>query len=340
MSESTTFPQAAQPSYVPVEPGDAPKFIRWCYRLFLDREPENDDVIRQALPYVNDPAALRRRFLSSDEFLQKGEIQAGPTLKGDEPPMSVDVDASDSDMRLLFDRVQKAWEELGETEPHWSVLSLERFMAERMGQPEFVEEFDASGKHDTDLLFAALRRNGVQTEALRVCLEYGCGLGRVTRWLAERFEHVHAVDISRSHLLVAQAHLERQGIHNVTLNRIDRVDDVERLPKVDFVFSVIVLQHNPPPVIAYTLERLIGALNPGGVALLQIPSYRLGYTFSLEQYLAGALEPGGMEMHFLPQHRIFSIVRAAGAQVLEVLEDGRIGTGRKDVSNTFLLRRD
>jgi hypothetical protein len=43
------------------------------------------------------------------------------------------------------------------------------------------------------------------------------------------------------------------------------------------VFSVITLQHNPPPIMAWLLSQLLGCLNPGGVAYLQIPSYRSGY---------------------------------------------------------------
>jgi FkbM family methyltransferase len=42
--------------------------IRWAYRLFLDREPENERVLEQPFPGTE---MLRRAFLSSEEFREK-----------------------------------------------------------------------------------------------------------------------------------------------------------------------------------------------------------------------------------------------------------------------------
>ncbi len=322
------------------DPGDARAMIRWCYRLFLDREPESDAAVDQLLALAGDPRALRNVLFSSEEFRENNQVRFGPTLNGDEPPLAVDAEASETDLGALFERVQQSWQKLGETEPYWSVVTQNQYAADNIGQAGARDALHATGRDDRDRVIATLARNGIQLESLRTCLEYGCGLGRVTRWLAERFERVEGFDISRAHLDVAEAYLQSENVQNVTLHHVTRVTDVARLPSSDFIFTSIVLQHNPPPVIAYTLDKLMRALNPGGVALFQIPTYRMGYIFSLGEYLSNALEPGGMEMHFLPQRHIFSIVRAAGAQVLEVLEDDRIGMGHRDVSNTFLVRRD
>jgi FkbM family methyltransferase len=45
-----------------------PQHVQWAYRLFLDREPENEQVLKRT---ANDTAALRREFLSSSEFQMK-----------------------------------------------------------------------------------------------------------------------------------------------------------------------------------------------------------------------------------------------------------------------------
>ena len=45
-----------------------PEHVRWAYRLFLDREPENDAVL---VPSAADTIELRRGFLYSAEFQQK-----------------------------------------------------------------------------------------------------------------------------------------------------------------------------------------------------------------------------------------------------------------------------
>jgi hypothetical protein len=103
---------------------------------------------------------------------------------------------------------------------------------------------------------------------------------------------------------------------------------------------MIVLQHNPPPVIAFIIEALIRALNPGGVAFFQVPTYRRGYTFSLTDYLSEDASKGGMEMHVLPQSKVFEIAQRAGGRVLEVIDDTWTGLRVKEVSNTFVIQKD
>jgi SAM-dependent methyltransferase len=115
--------------------------------------------------------------------------------------------------------------------------------------------------------------------------------------------------------------------------------DVERLPNVDFIYSVIVLQHNPPPIIAYVIRQFLRALNAGGVALFQVPTYRLGYEFVLNKYLSNEAKKSEMEMHVLTQDRIFEIIRQEGGKIIEVLEDGWTGLGYKELSNTFLVQK-
>ena len=103
---------------------------------------------------------------------------------------------------------------------------------------------------------------------------------------------------------------------------------------------MIVLQHNPPPIIRLIVGEFLRALKPGGVAFFQVPTYRAGYRFSLEAYLRNeAARHEMMEMHVLPQRVIFDVARQEGGQVLEVIEDGMTGMRSKEVSNTFLIRK-
>ena len=164
------------------------------------------------------------------------------------------------------------------------------------------------------------RRNGLAPAAFRTCLEYGCGLGRITRWLSDLFEHVYGYDISASLLAGAEEHLARQDVRNVSLRRISRMEDIDNLDRVDLVYSIIVLQHNPPPIIRLIVRAPCCALNPGGVAYFQVPTYRQGYVFSPARYLANeSTRHDMMEMHVLPQSDIFEITAEEGCRVLEVL---------------------
>jgi SAM-dependent methyltransferase len=309
--------------------------ITWGYRLFLDREPENPLVIMDKLRRLRNIQDLRQDFLNSAEFRERNASGPVLALSGNEPPMLIETV---SDLQPLFLHIQKVWESLGETEPHWSVLSADQFRSSRIEATR--SEFYNSGSGNVETLFRTLLRNGIDTSSLRTCLEYGCGLGRITYWLAQRFDKVIGYDISRTHLQLAQKYLSEQGILNVSLHPVNSPQDIENFPRVDVAYSVIVLQHNPPPIIHRTIQALIKALNPGGVAFFQVPTYRLGYRFSLQEYLAGEATRAEIEMHVLPQREIFEIVRTEHARVIDVFEDRWTGLRHGERSNTFLIQKD
>jgi len=78
------------------------------------------------------------------------------------------------------------------------------------------------------------------------------------------------------------------------------------------------------------------ALNPGGIAFFQLPTYKEGYSFLLKEYLGNDSSQEEMEMHALPQNAVFEIVREENAKILEVVEDFSTSWG---LSNTFLVQK-
>jgi SAM-dependent methyltransferase len=310
---------------------------RWAYRLFLGREAESEHVIRDKVDRLADLNALRQEFLLAPEFRQNNATVGLPVLSGSEPAMPIDDELSQADLDRLFEHVQNTWQYLGETEPYYSVLTADRFERSRIDAS--IGEFHESGRRNVEMFQATLTRNGVDLGGFRSCLEFGCGVGRVTRWLADHFERVLAYDISRAHLELAESYLAGEGLSHVDLRHVSRVDQLERLPPVDLIYSVIVLQHNPPPIIAVMIGAFVDALQPGGVAYFQVPTYRRGYGFSLRQYLRQRSGIPSMEMHVIPQHRVFEIIDEHGGRVLEVLEDNWTGARHIEVSNTFVVRK-
>lgn len=255
----------------------------------------------------------------------------------DTPPILIETEVDAAGMSSLLAHTERVWTQLGDSEPHWSVISAERFRQNELDAHR--NEFYDSGKGDVHTFNAFLARNGVDATRLHKVLEYGCGLGRVTRFLAEQFAAVEAFDISPSHLRRAEEHLTRSGLNNVALKRVRALDDIGNAVDLDAVFCVIVLQHNPPPVIVAVLQRLLARLQPGGIAYFQVPTHAVGYRFQVDDYLAHGLGANHVEMHYVPQRRIFEIARQAGCEVLEVREDDWVGRREVELSNTFLLRK-
>src|SRR6266511_3818509 len=247
--------------------------VVWAYRLFLDREPENREVVYDKVRRLTNSHELRQEIMHSDEFKRKNQAFHAPALSGDEPRMLIEDLHSESDLQALFKHIQETWQYLGETEPYWSVATLERFKQSNIHHTK--EIFYNSGKQDVIRFFRTLDRNGIDYTSFKSCLEYGCGLGRVSRWLSEQFEKGFGCDISRLHLQIAENYLAQVGIHNVMLYNIKQVNDINNPPRVDCIYSILTLQHNPPSIISLIIKEFIKSLNSGGVAFFQVPTYQL-----------------------------------------------------------------
>lgn len=285
-----------------------------------------------------------------NERVPPTEASAQTTAHGDEArpvsalvlplaaaPITIETEVDADRLQQLLAHTEATWTRLGAEEPHWSVLSAERFKQSQLSPHQ--AEFYASGQGDVDTFLAFLARNEVDASRIQRVLELGCGLGRVTRFLAERFPEVVACDISPTHLQQAQAYLSGIGLRNVNFVRIQGLADLDGAADLDAIFSVIVLQHNPPPAIVAILTALLRRLRSGGVAYFQVPTHAVDYRFELDHYLQHGLDASHIEMHCVPQRRIFQIASDAGCELLEVREDDWVGRRHLELSNTFLLRK-
>jgi hypothetical protein len=86
------------------------------------------------------------------------------------------------------------------------------------------------------------------------------------------------------------------------------------------------------------LFALLANLRSGGVAFLQIPTYKNGYLFEVDRYLASPSSEK-LEMHYLPQHEVFKLFAEANCQCLEVREDNMVSGDDQVLSNTFLFQK-
>ena len=103
-----------------------------------------------------------------------------------------------------------------------------------------------------------------------VCVEVGCGPGRMTGELALRFDRVLALDVSAAMLELARSNVQVANVEFqlVSGTRLDGVDD----GTADALVCYLVLQHLPggKAVRAY-LREFARVLSPHGEAFVQVP---------------------------------------------------------------------
>jgi 2-polyprenyl-3-methyl-5-hydroxy-6-metoxy-1,4-benzoquinol methylase len=312
--------------------------VEYAYRLFLDREPESASVVATLAETSSSLQRLRAIFLASPEFQTHvaGLVNRSATKPLNWDRSHVEVRASPDEFVRMTRHVEGAWEELGRLEPHWSVITQEQYRAATFAKN--TEGFFESGEIEAEAMRASAARYGIRLEDYKNCFELGCGVGRVTIWLARLFSQVIASDISLPHIDIARKTVERHGCTNVKWLKLDVLADLESLSELDAFFSVIVLQHNPPPVIAQILRTLLKKLKPNGIGYFQVPTYSQGYNFDVRDYLDNLVHTGSMEMHVLPQDALFALVEECGCQLLEIREDDRTGSPTM-VSNAVLVRK-
>lgn len=299
---------------------NANQAVTWGYRLFLDREPESIAVVEDKANRVTTSEEIRKEFINCHEYKAK--------LLGVDRVCKMYIDNNKSRLPELLSVVEDSWEKMGRTEPYYSVLTSDVYKMMNLD----VVGFYSTGKHDVENIFSILDNYNIDAGRLKSCLEFGCGVGRMTKWLARKFDIVHGFDISRSHLEIAKECVAGDG--NVELHHVDSISSLDNLPKVDFVYSLIVLQHNPPPIIAHIISRLLRCLNVGGVAMIQLPTYLPNYVFDVKEYLK--IKSHNIEMHALPQQDVFRIISQERCLPVAIWEDGAMGIGI-GISNSFLI---
>jgi len=309
--------------------------VTWAYRLLLGREPENAQALADHIQQSPNLAILRDRFMQSAEFTSKLPGSVRFPLRGMEPNCRIDCDGDPVQLGKLFAHVNRSWHMLGDEDPFYSVRSAPEYR----GAPpeEVIRDFFLSGVSDAQRFFGTLDRNGLNLDKRSTCLEFGCGLGRVTQALAPRFAKTVAVDISASHLALARSFAEQASIAGIDWRQLASIEDLDRLPRVDVIYSIIVLQHNPPPVIDRIVATFARILKPGGIAYFQVPTYVRGYSFDLGEYLDSKIGIPGMEMHVYPQDRVFRRFAEHNAIPVSVVEDDATAMHAFGRSNTFLF---
>jgi SAM-dependent methyltransferase len=309
--------------------------VRSAYNIFLRRPPESDAAIQRHIERSANRDSFRQNMLMSKEFYDRNYLEIARFVISSAPiSISTDIETlvDDDKLKLLFDHIQNVWSELGESDPHFSVLSTEKFRARFISENQ--NDFYDSGRSEVDTTFKRLALLGLWPKPDGRAVELGAGVGRVTRYLGERFAHVTGYDISANHLALAKAYIDDSGIKNIDLEQIKSVRDMH-ITEHDFFYSRIVLQHNPPPIIAHILDKVFCQTLPNGILVFQLMTARTGYKFDAASYLSGMADLNDQELHVLPQSEIFKLFTKHGITCVEVFRDGAL-RGFDRTSTTFI----
>jgi 2-polyprenyl-3-methyl-5-hydroxy-6-metoxy-1,4-benzoquinol methylase len=116
---------------------------------------------------------------------------------------------------------------------------------------------------------------------------------------------------------------------------------IRDIAPVDAFVSLIVLQHNPPPIQYFILNEVLGKIKPDGIAFFQTATYNPAYYYSIDAHMGlNDVQFDSWSMHCLPMRYIMQLFKAHNFDVLEVIEDGLTGgLQNKFHSHSFLAQK-
>ena len=228
-----------------------------------------------------------------------------------------------------LEEIKNVWNELGRKDPLWAVLTEPDKEGHKWDPKEFfrigADEIASVMDHVASLADDLSRKRA---------LDFGCGVGRLTKALSLYFDEVIGVDISSSMLDDARRLNPDLDPGRFVINDRDDLcqfgDDF-----FDFIYSNITLQHIDPTYSVRYIKEFMRILAPGGMLVFQLPArparlgrrivYRLFRHAWYEFIKLRAQSRAIMEIHAISQKRIVSLIGRNGGRVLDTIRDQYAG---------------
>lgn len=239
------------------------------------------------------------------------------------------------------------WDQLAKLDPMWTILSRHDKVGNRWDDGEFF----ATGEREIEDVMAFIRSSGFELSP-DLALDFGCGIGRLTRALATRFASCIGYDISP--VMIELAADRNRDLPNCRW-LVNQADDLRPFDSnsVTFVYSNIVLQHLQPVAAEKYIAEFVRVLTVGGIAVFQLPDARpltfrrslrealMPVLFAMPRPLVNAyrrlrysereqstlcnLPTRVAEMHGASPDAVDEVVRRAGARIVARDETGDAG---------------
>lgn len=189
----------------------------------------------------------------------------------------------------VLSRHKQEWEELAKVDPLWAILTS----SDRLGGGWELTEFFATGEAEISEMLKVADDLGEPVRRERA-LDFGCGVGRLSRPLAERFRECVALDISEGMVKLARELNEDRPNCRFLVNVAPDLGQLET-ESFDLVYSSLVLQHMPSvEVVEAYVSEFLRILRPGGLAVFQ------------------ALSHIPLALRLQPRRRAYAVLRSLG----------------------------
>lgn len=167
-----------------------------------------------------------------------------------------------------LDTIRTGWDQAAREDAMFNIVSLPG----KQGQWT-EDDFFAHGAREVAVMVAHLDDLGLRGPSRKWALDFGCGVGRLTRALVGEYDRVFGADISAEMIREARRlngdKPMRHRIHYGVTGA--RLLDTFRVPKFDLVYSRITLQHMPWELQRGYIGEFIQLLAPNGLAVFQVP---------------------------------------------------------------------
>jgi SAM-dependent methyltransferase len=173
------------------------------------------------------------------------------------------------------------WERNAQADALWAILTDR----ERASKTWNLDEFFQTGRTEIANVFRYMESAGIPVPQGGCFLDFGCGVGRISRALMPHFDSGFGIDISDTMIELARQYSANDSRRPTFI--VNKVANLAVIPddSVDFAYSHIVIQHIPKELQAVFIGELLRPLRPGGIAAFQVP------TENLASRSAGPLAP-------------------------------------------------
>jgi len=216
-------------------------------------------------------------------------------------------------------RARQSWEAFGKHDPLWAIVSV----PDKRGGRWNPTEFFANGEIELRHVLKELNNASIALPSGRA-LDFGCGVGRLTQALADRFEEVDGVDISPA--MIAQA--AQYNRHGARVRYHESASPV--LPfadaTFDFVFTKIVLQHVAVDLQRAYVREFLRVAKDGGLVVFQTVSKSLSLPGT--HFESPVETPDGtftIDMNVFPRDEVEATLAAAGGRLVRTYTDASAG---------------